>query len=98
EGWSGRASSSNGSNGWLTAKHELTGLGGQSSVLLRIAFGSDGSGQDDGFAFDDISIYEKPALDAGITAVTSPTTATCDNSLQTVTVIIQNFGANSLSN
>jgi hypothetical protein len=38
-GWTGTGSNS--SNGWVTAKHELNGLGGQASVRLRIAFGSD---------------------------------------------------------
>jgi hypothetical protein len=56
EGWSGRASTSNGSGGWVKVKHKLTGLGNKSSVQLRIAFGSDPSVQDDGFAFDDIRI------------------------------------------
>jgi hypothetical protein len=55
-GWSGRASSTNGSNGWVTAKHRLNGLGNQANVKLRINFGSDGSVVDDGTAFDDIRI------------------------------------------
>ncbi|MBK8205645.1 MAG: putative Ig domain-containing protein [Planctomycetes bacterium] len=56
-GWSGRASSANGSNGWVRALHQLTGLGGQASVLLRMTFGSDGSVVDaNGVAFDDFSI------------------------------------------
>ena len=58
EGWSGRTSSSNGSNGWVIARHALAGLAGQSSVFLRFAFGSDGSVQDNGFAFDSISVFE----------------------------------------
>src|SRR5690606_33967949 len=40
-GWAGSGTSSSG--GWVVAKHNLTGLGGQSNVLLRFAFGSDGS-------------------------------------------------------
>ena len=51
-GWS----ASPGSLGWINASHDLTGLGGQVAVLLRFAFGSDGSVQDDGFAFDNINI------------------------------------------
>lgn len=54
KGWSGDGS--DGSGGWVTAKHRLNGLGGQSSVLLRIAFGADGSQTSAGFAFDDIRI------------------------------------------
>ncbi|WP_165569186.1 MULTISPECIES: T9SS type B sorting domain-containing protein [Mesoflavibacter] len=56
EGWTGRNGS--GSNGWVTARHALVGLAGQSSVQFRIAFGSDGSVQDEGFAFDDVSIFD----------------------------------------
>jgi hypothetical protein len=53
-GWTGRDGT--GSNGWVTASNDLTGLGGLNNVLLRVAFGSDGSVQDDGFAFDDITV------------------------------------------
>ena len=56
QGWSGRNSTGNGSGGWVNASHDLTGLGGLASVTLRVAFGSDASVNDDGFAFDDINI------------------------------------------
>jgi hypothetical protein len=62
EGWTGRNSSSNGSAGWLTARRALSNLGGQPNVKLRIAFGSDGSVQDEGFAFDNVRIYEVYAV------------------------------------
>jgi hypothetical protein len=54
EGWSGSTGT------WVTAANALTGLGGQSSVLLRIAFGSDPSVPMDGIAFDDIGISNMP--------------------------------------
>jgi gliding motility-associated-like protein len=57
-GWTGRTSSNNGSNGWVIARHALTGLAGESNVLLRFAFASDGSFQDEGVAFDSINIFE----------------------------------------
>jgi gliding motility-associated-like protein len=56
EGWSGTGAA--GTNAWVTARRALTGLGGQSNVIFRIAFGSDGSVTDEGFGFDDISIFE----------------------------------------
>ncbi|MEF3078119.1 T9SS type B sorting domain-containing protein [Winogradskyella poriferorum] len=56
EGWSGTGAA--GTNAWVTARHALTGLGGQSNVIFRIAFGSDGSVVDEGFGFDDINIFE----------------------------------------
>lgn len=65
-GWCGGAfNSGTGSNGWVTAAHRLDGLAGQQSVRLRITFGSDGSVQDDGVAFDDIRISEGPVVNLG---------------------------------
>ncbi len=57
-GWTGRNDSNNGSNGWRVARHALTGLAGQSNVIFRFAFGSDSSVQDNGVAFDLVSIFE----------------------------------------
>ncbi len=92
-GWAGRVSTTNGSNGWVTAKHALTGLGGQSSVMLRIAFGSDPSVQDDGFAFDDVSIYQTPATDVELVAITAPIGSGCGfTATETVTITIKNNG------
>lgn len=65
DAWCGRNLSQNGSGTWLTAAHRLDGLAGLQSVRLRITFGSDGSGQYDGFAFDDIRISEGPVVDLG---------------------------------
>ncbi len=68
-GWTGRNGS--GSNGWVTASNDLIGLGGQSAVLLRIAFGADGSVNDDGFAFDDIFVVNNSCPQpSALTAVT----------------------------
>jgi hypothetical protein len=47
----------NGSQGWITAKRALTGLGGLSSVQIRIVMNSDGSVVNEGFAFDNVNIY-----------------------------------------
>ncbi|WP_047548731.1 gliding motility-associated C-terminal domain-containing protein [Psychroserpens sp. Hel_I_66] len=55
EGWTGRGTT--GSGGWVIARHALNGLGGESNVILRIAFGSDTSIQDEGVAFDTVSIF-----------------------------------------
>src|SRR5688572_10153221 len=72
QGWTGRNLTNNGSGGWVTARHVLTGLGGQASVKLRIAFGSEGVLNFEGFAFDDFSVFDTPANDAGVTSITSP--------------------------
>ena len=58
EGWTGRESSGNGSNGWVIARHALNGLAGEGNVILRFAFGSDTSVQDEGIAFDSINIFD----------------------------------------
>lgn len=65
EGWCGRTTSNNGSNGWITAAHRLDGLGGLSSVRLRFTFGSDGSVTDDGIGIDDVRIGEGPTVNLG---------------------------------
>jgi len=75
EGWSGRISSSNGSNGWVLASHLLTGLNNQPSVKLRFAFGSDGSVQDDGVAFDDVHIFDVCVDPTNLTATNITTTS-----------------------
>lgn len=70
DGWTGRQSSGNGSGGWVLAAHPLDpSLIGNSNVRFRIAFGSDGGGNDDGFAFDDFTISEAPQIDLGDTLV-----------------------------
>ena len=76
EGWSGRVSSSNGSNGWVLASHLLTGLNNQPSVKLRFAFGSDGSVQDDGVAFDDVHIFDVCVDPTNLTATNISSTTT----------------------
>jgi len=64
-GWSG-TSFNFGSQGWVTAKHELpTALVGESNVFFRVRFQSDVSVTFDGFAFDNVAISTPPTLDLG---------------------------------
>lgn len=98
EGWTGRVSTSNGSGGWVRAEHLLDGLGGQSSVLLRIAFGSDGSVQDDGFAFDNINILELPPINGSMLTSSSPNSGCGLSAAETVTVSFTNVGTTAISN
>ena len=65
-GWTGRHGV--GSGGWVTAVHEVDSLAGQSAVFFRVAFGSDGSVQDDGFAFDNFTI-----TDSTLSTIPEPT-------------------------
>ena len=97
QGWTGVATFG-GSGGWVSAKHDLTGLGGQPSVKLRIFFGSDGSVNDDGFAFDDILIFEPPAFDALALDVISPESGCQLGAAETVSFTIFNNGLDTLQN
>ncbi|MFC5269455.1 CARDB domain-containing protein [Adhaeribacter terreus] len=96
QGWTGRNATNNGSGGWVTVKHALTGLGGQSSVRLRVAFGSDAGTQYDGFAFDDVMIYEAPATDGSITAIITPNSGCGLSNQETVTITVKNQGGTTL--
>jgi len=96
EGWTGRAGS--GSAGWLLAEHDLTGLANQSAVILRVAFGADGSVQDEGFAFDDVLILDAPAVDAGAVALVAPNSGCGLGTSDSVKVAVSNFGSAAISN
>ncbi|TAE60289.1 MAG: hypothetical protein EAZ89_01680, partial [Bacteroidetes bacterium] len=91
-GWSGRVNTNNGSNGWKIAEHALTGLGGQPGVLLRIAFGADPSVNDDGFAFDDVVVFETPAQEAKMVALTAPADGCGLSATEAVKVKFKNVG------
>lgn len=71
-GWSGNVQSGSGScfygqgsGQWLTARHNLSGLGGQSNVIFKFIFGAGTICNGfDGFGLDDILIGEAPAVPA----------------------------------
>ncbi|WNJ21628.1 GEVED domain-containing protein [Pontibacter sp. G13] len=95
EAWTGN--NNNGSNGWVVAEHELVGLGGQPSVQLRVAFGSDGSVNGyDGFAFDDVEIFELPAYNAAALEVLSPASGCGLSDSSIVSFVMTNKGAQDL--
>lgn len=97
EGWSGRASTGNGSGGWVLAEHDLSGLGGVSGVLLRVAFGSDGSVNDEGFAFDNVLIQNAPANDVEVLSLDNPKTG-CGLGNNPITVCMVNKGSATINN
>ncbi|SDR70502.1 gliding motility-associated C-terminal domain-containing protein [Formosa sp. Hel1_31_208] len=96
EGWTGRAGS--GSGGWVVARHALTGLAGESNVILRVAFGSDGSVQDEGVAFDTVSIFDVTCPEptgitiSGITSTTADISWTAAGSETNWEVVVQPLG------
>ncbi|MCH8318361.1 MAG: hypothetical protein IIA88_07665, partial [Bacteroidetes bacterium] len=92
-GWSGNQSDGAASGGWVKAKHYLSGLGGQSSVFFRIIFFSDAIFQvGDGFAFDDVFIYDRPANDVGVIAIDAPNSGCNLAATESVTVRVTNYG------
>ncbi len=55
------------SRGWKWVQHDLKHLAGKSSVVFRLVFASDflQTIPNQGFAFDDVAIVEKPSKDLG---------------------------------
>ena len=86
------------SGGWVNARHSLAALNFQPSVLLRVAFYSDGSVQYEGLGVDDISIDLPPAVDMGVIAVTAPVSGCVLGAQEQVAVRISNFGSAAQTN
>lgn len=86
--------------GWVNAKHDLTGLGGQPAVLLRVTLSTDNSSfsDRDGFAFDDVRIYEKQAVDLAALEVVDPQPNCGLSANEPVTIRITNDGTTARSN
>lgn len=64
DGWSGTGLGS-GSSAYVSAKHGINNLAGQSSVRFRVHFASDASVMEDGFAFDDFVVADPPVVRLG---------------------------------
>ncbi len=79
------------SGDYLIATHLLDGAAGEASVKVRVRFSSDVSTVAEGFAFDDVEIFEQPSINAGVTEILSPVTG-CGLGSELVTVVIENFG------
>jgi hypothetical protein len=75
--WSGGFNDNFGSNGWVTVRNNLTNLGGQANVKLRIAFGAGSTNAGDGFAFDAIRISERKQKDLAFELLERPQTIGC---------------------
>jgi hypothetical protein len=97
EGWTGRAGT--GSAGWVTAKNSMASLAGIGGVILRVAFGSDGSVQDEGFAFDDIVIRESAAYDMALLSIETPVSgAYLAGASDSIRVMLANLGSDTATN
>ncbi len=60
------------SGGWINAIHNCYNLGGEPQVQFRITFDGGVNGTAEGFAFDDIRIYEAPVNDLAIISILYP--------------------------
>ena len=88
--WDGTGAGT-GATQWRTAEHLLDNAAGEGSVKIRVVFSSDGSIENEGFGFDDISIFEQPAVNASVTEILSPVSG-CGLGIELVTVVIENTG------
>lgn len=87
--WTGKT------NGWIRARHQLSGAGGQSLVHLRFGFGANNNLQLEGMGVDDIQIYEPLADDlAGLSAATDADGQDCGLENDKVHFRFTNFGSN----
>lgn len=100
QGWTGIGSTNanpglRGSMGWRTVKTSAAILAGRSNVRIRVFFASNASIASDGFAFDDIRIFDRPANDLSLIQIVAPTTGSaCSRPAnQQVTVAIRNDGS-----
>jgi hypothetical protein len=97
-GWSGGLNDGFGSNGWVTVRNDLTGLGGKPNVKLRIAFGSGNTVAGDGFAFDALRIYEKLGTDVAFSKLVSPQISGCGLTDTTrFRIQVKNVGSNPIT-
>lgn len=108
-GWSGTilpttggCQGTGGSDGWVTAKHVLQGLGGQSNVRFRFIFGAGTTCNNfNGFAVDDIAVSEAPPNSANFVYSCNAANSVAFTSTSSVCAsnFIWNFGdVNSPSN
>lgn len=81
----------NGTFGWKHMQQLLPDeVAGQSSVKIRFVFASE-SDDSEGFAIDDIKLYESP-VDAGVVEIVEPISQCYLSKEQPVTIRIKNFG------
>jgi hypothetical protein len=89
-GWTGTSA------GWVTSRKLLpTEISNKGCVQFRVHLKSDANNTQEGFAFDDVKLFEAPP-DVGVIRIVSPVSA-CELSKSTsVTIRIKNFGIDTL--
>ncbi|MFM7288183.1 MAG: hypothetical protein ACKO18_02245, partial [Bacteroidota bacterium] len=98
--WNGSATGfpPGGSQGWLTAQHNLPSLAGVSGVKFRFMFVSDGSVTRDGIGIDDFRVSDPPPVEAKLAAITAPLTGCGLPNNAQVSIRVKNQGTQTLSN
>jgi len=98
--WNGSATGfpPGGSQGWLTAQHNLPALAGVSGVKFRFTFVSDGSVTRDGIGIDDFRVSDPPPVEAKLAAITAPLTGCGLPNNAQVSIRVKNQGTQTLSN
>lgn len=64
-GWTGISTTSGTTSRWIRAQISVQHLTGLPHVMFRFALAADQFVTDDGFAFDDVAIAERPVIDLG---------------------------------
>jgi len=82
------------SGGWLKAKHRMDNLGGETKVMLRFVLENPSLVTSEGFAIDNIHIFEAPNHDIGVSEILSPQSS-CALSHDSIKIVIKNYSPDS---
>ncbi len=86
-GWNGN------SFGWKHAYIDLSFLGGESSVKIRVIFAADSYWNfNDGFAFDNFKIADLFPNDVGVSSIYQPNSGPSLTAAEPISVVIKNYG------
>ncbi|MFM7701194.1 MAG: hypothetical protein ACKO7V_10465, partial [Bacteroidota bacterium] len=98
--WNGSATGfpPGGSQGWLTAQHNIPSLAGVTGVKFRFMFVSDGSVTRDGIGIDDFRVSDPPPVEAKLAAITAPLTGCGLPNNAQVSIRVKNQWTQTLSN
>ena len=82
-------------NGWVKAKHRIEALSGVPHVYFRFVFENHSSNIVEGFAIDNIRVFEAPNKDVGVQEILSPQSF-CGLGNDSIKVLIKNFSPDSI--
>jgi len=82
------------SEGWIKAKHRMENLAGEPMVIFRFVIENPSLVTSEGFAIDNIHIFEAPNHDIGVAQILSPQSA-CGLSQDSIKIVIWNYSPDS---